>query len=506
MKLKKILQNSVMESFFYIVIAIVGLLKVKYIIAGLGSSMNGYYQFINNIVSYIVLAEAGISTAILYKMYKPVAENDRNKISELFNGSKKILRGIGLIFILIAIIMLPVIYLYTKEIKLFVVITFCFLMLIFAVALPYICGTRSYTSLLTADQKRFTYGLVYNISRLLTDIFIIIFVLISKSIISIVIINLIFKILETLVITLYCKKKYSWLDKTAKSDKSAKKMSGDMLCHQIGYVVFNNVDTVLLMSFLGPVYVSIYSSYNYIVTFIRELFDKNNQMISNIFGYSFAKNDENIYKFFKSYISFFSALSIIIAMCFVLGARGFINLWISKSNYILNFEVIFSFGVIIVFNILLTNINTIFQANGLFKESKFFPIIESIINIIFSIILLKFIGISGVLIATAIASLIGLLLRSKLVKDKVFNEVNLFSLLKRPIFTVLSFVLLCLPLKLIELYYLDFATNYIKWFALMIITFIIICILVLLVFYIFDPAMRENFKIIINKIKRGKKE
>ena len=64
MKLKKILQNSVMETIFYLIIAVVGLLKVKYIIHGLGSEMNGYYQFINNIISYIVLAEAGISTAI----------------------------------------------------------------------------------------------------------------------------------------------------------------------------------------------------------------------------------------------------------------------------------------------------------------------------------------------------------------------------------------------------------------------------------------------------------
>lgn len=502
MKLKKILQNSVMETIFYLIIAVVGLLKVKYIIHGLGSEMNGYYQFINNIISYIVLAEAGISTAILYKMYRPVANNDYKKISELFNGSKAILKGIGIIFISIAVILLPVIYMYTKEIKLFITISFCFFMLVFAVALPYLSGTRSYTTLLTADQKRFTYGLVYNISRLLTDILIIFVVSLTNSIISIVIVNLLFKILETLVITSYCKKKYTYLDKSATPDKSAKKMSGDMIFHQVGYVIFNNVDTVLLMSFLGPVYVSIYSSYNYIVTFIRELFDKNNQMISNIFGYSFAKDDKKTLDYYKSYVSFFSAVTLVISFCFVMGARSFIKLWIDKPNYILNYLSSCSFAAIIVSNIILTNINTVIQANGLFKESRFFPIIESVVNIILSIILLKLIGINGILIATFIASLVGIFIRTNLINKKVFKKASYKSLIIRPIIVILSFVLLSIVLFPLESKVLLFSTNYFKWFLVMLVIFIIVLLVIFSVFYLFDHAMRNNFKVILNKVRR----
>jgi len=505
MKLKKILQNSIMETTFYIVLAVVGLLKVKYIILGLGSEMNGYYQFINNIISYIILAEAGISTAILYKMYKPMADNDQNKVSELFNGSRKILKNIGFLFIGIALVVLPILYFYTKEISLFIKISFCFLLLIISVALPYICGTRSYTTVLTADQKRFVYGFVYNASRLLTDIFIIILVLIFKSIYAIVIINLLFKILETIIITAYCKKKYNWIDKSKKPDTSAKKMSGDMLCHQIGGVVFNNVDSLLLMTFLGPVYVSIYSSYNYIITFIKEIFDKNNQMIANVFGYSFAKKEDNLIGLYKSYCSVFAALGLIICICFLLGARGFINLWIDKANYILDFHVIYAFSFIILFNILLTNINTIFQANGLFKESKYFPIIESVLNVILSIILLQWYGILGILIATSISNLIGLLLRTKLLKEKVFVNNTYFSLIKRPLIAILLFLILSFLLFNLEAYYLTFSISYIKWFAIMLLTFVVVSILVLLCYLLFDKAMQRNFEIVFNKLKKRDK-
>lgn len=504
MRLKKILQNSVMETFFYIIIAIVGLLKVKYIIQGLGSEMNGYYQFINNIVAYVVLAEAGISAAILYKMYKPVANKDYKKISQLFNGSKSILKGIGLLFIAIAVVLLPFIYFTIRNFRTFLLVGFCFMMLIFAVAIPYIFGTRSYTSLLTADQKRFTYGLVFNISRLFTDIFIIIFVLYTNSLISIVIINLIFKILETFIITSYCKKKYKYLDKNEKPDKSAKKMSGYMLYHQIGYIVFNNVDQILLMLFSGPVMVSIYSSYNYIATFIKEIMDKNNQMINNIFGNSFAKKEKNTYEYFKGYMSIFSALSIIIAICFILGGRSFINLWIGNSKYLLDYYAVCAFAGIIVLTIVLSSINTIIHTNGLFKESKFYPIFESVLNIILSVILINFLGITGVLFATIISNFIGMFVRVKLINEKVFKDISFKVLIYKPVLTICIFLIICLLLKNIESFYFASSLNFISWFLIMGITFVCVSILVLVLYYIFDKNMKENINMVFRRGKYAK--
>ena len=97
MRTKKALKGTIYEIIPTIIIALLGLIKTKVFIEYLGSDMNGYYQFINQFISYLFLAEAGFTTAITYKLYKPIAKKDNEKISELYYGGLKIFHRIGLI-------------------------------------------------------------------------------------------------------------------------------------------------------------------------------------------------------------------------------------------------------------------------------------------------------------------------------------------------------------------------------------------------------------------------
>ena len=52
-------------------------------INNLGIEYLGINGFLTNILSMLSLAEAGIGASIMYSLYKPVAENDQEKINIL---------------------------------------------------------------------------------------------------------------------------------------------------------------------------------------------------------------------------------------------------------------------------------------------------------------------------------------------------------------------------------------------------------------------------------------
>ena len=506
MRIKKIAINSIIETSFYIVIAFIGLLKIRFIISGLGTEVNGYFQFINQIITYIILAEAGLSAGILFKYYKPMANNDRVAVSKLFEGSKRIFRRIGLIIIALSILMIPLLMFYGSGSGITTQIIVAFSMLILAQAIPFLTKQRAYNALLAADQKRYVFAFISNSIRVLCDIAIIFMVIRFQNIVVIAFVSLISSLILNIVMNIVGKRMYSWLNKKHGVDTSATDMSKDLIVHQVGNVVYNNIDIVIIMTFLGPVMVSIYAAYNYIVFFIKELMDRNNNMIFNVFGNISAKeNKEQAFKLFSEYIALFNFLALVLATCFILGARSFVLLWIGKSEFFLSFVVILLFGLIIFFDMLVKPIISKVNANGLYKETKYISLIISGINLGLSIILVINFGIAGTLLATCIASFIGLLLRVRVIRQKILDNNQIRKVLSYQFLVCVIFGIFLVGYYFIEKRLLTYMTSYINWFLIM----GGIAIITTIFFFIFQYVTDKSFRDLVVKLKNyrwGEKE
>ena len=70
----------------------------------IGDVGNGYYQTINQIISYVFLAQIGFPEAVIYSLYKPFAEKNRDDINAIYGGARKVFKIIG--FIIFGIICL----------------------------------------------------------------------------------------------------------------------------------------------------------------------------------------------------------------------------------------------------------------------------------------------------------------------------------------------------------------------------------------------------------------
>ena len=85
----------------------------KIILSYFGSDVNGLVSSITQFLSYITLIEGGITGVVMANLYKPLVNNDTEKISEIVKTSKQFYRKIGFIFVVYCIalaIIYPIIF------------------------------------------------------------------------------------------------------------------------------------------------------------------------------------------------------------------------------------------------------------------------------------------------------------------------------------------------------------------------------------------------------------
>ena len=73
----------------------------------LGSQYLGLNNLFASILSVLSLTELGFSSAMIYHMYKPVAEDNIDKVNALLNFYKKTYRIIGIMLIIIGLMLIP---------------------------------------------------------------------------------------------------------------------------------------------------------------------------------------------------------------------------------------------------------------------------------------------------------------------------------------------------------------------------------------------------------------
>ncbi len=104
MKNKQTLLNVVSAFLLQIATTISGLVIPRIILGYFGSEVNGLITSLNQFLSYITLAEGGVTGVVMSGMYKPLVERDYEKVSSLMVTAKKFYQRIGILYIFYTIL------------------------------------------------------------------------------------------------------------------------------------------------------------------------------------------------------------------------------------------------------------------------------------------------------------------------------------------------------------------------------------------------------------------
>ena len=499
MRTKKIALNMLSDIIPYILIGIVGLIKVNVLITFIGDVGNGYYQLINQIIMYVFLAQAGFGDAVIYKLYSPFAKQNKKDINEIYSGSRKIFRIIGLIILgIIFLVSIGLFFFYGFVDGYRNSALLCFFIISTSYLIAYFGKGQTYMAVLSAAQEKYIYSLVSNTIKLICDILIVLVAIKFKNLESIAITILIMKIIEEFVLRMVVKKKYNWLKEVEKKDTSMVSMTKDLAWVQVGYVVLNNVDAILLGTFIGPIMVSIYTTYNFILRYLNEVSSRVELSAVYSFGNIFAKKEDNkVNSLFNEFMILFIILAFSLSLTFLLGIRSFVNIWIGKDIYILSYITIFLFTLTLFLNIIYYPLLALINANGLFKDNKKHIFICASINVILSIILLFPFKVNGVLLATSLAFLVNIFLKTKLVSSKVLKDIKHSYLLKKYILLIITFIVISIILFNIEKILLTIKLNIFTCVLLLAMIFALIMIITFIILYITN----KDTKNLLNRLK-----
>ena len=184
----------------------------------LGAEYLGITGLFTNILTILSFAELGIGSALVFRMYEPLAKEDWNKVSQYIRLYKIAYRIILTIVICIGLILIPIIpYLVvTPNVKENIVLLY--ILYLGQTAVTYIFAYKK--SLLIADQKSYIVNITTQIFNILMNVLQCIFLVFTHDFVIYCVCNIVCNVLNNIACSIYVDKNYSQLKKTVYGDLS----------------------------------------------------------------------------------------------------------------------------------------------------------------------------------------------------------------------------------------------------------------------------------------------
>lgn len=374
----------------------------------LGAEYLGVHGLYSNILAVLSLAELGIGNVMVYSLYGPVAEKNEAKINALLNFYKKTYRKIAFAVLIIGICLIPLLDIITKSEVVYQELVLYYVLFLLNSIVSYFVAYKS--ALINVDQKMYILQKINTSVTLCRDVFQITFLIITKSFVLYLIIQIIFTVLNNFFISLKADKMYPFIKVKMDSIKidtsNIKENIKSVFIYRIGSVIMNNTDAILISVIVSTVSVGYYSNYNLIITtvilfigmFIKTLY-------SSIGNLNAEGNKLKSYEFFNSLLLFFHGLSTFFSLTFLVVFNDFITIWLGET-YLLGVDVVIAIVVNFYIQHIIAPVWIYRETMGLYSQIKYVMIIAAVINLILSIILGIHWGFAGIIIATAMSRIL----------------------------------------------------------------------------------------------------
>lgn len=370
--------------------------------------VNGLFT---NILTILSFAELGIGTAIIYNMYKPVAENDREKIKSYMRLYQKSYNLIGFIVFALGLLVIPFMKFFitnAPDIKENII-------LIYLLFLINSSGSYFFTykkSIIIAHQKQSIINNIDSVFYIIKSVFEIIFLIITKNFILYLMIQILFTFLENIYISRKANVLYPYL-KEKNINKMSKKESEKifknvkaLVIYRFGGVIMNGTDNILISSLINVATVGIVSNYNLIITSIKFIVSSAlNGVTASVGNLNVTGSNEKKEEVFFQLTFVHFILYSICAVCFVTLLNPFIKIWLG-ADFVLNLSVSISLSICFFIEGMRQTSYIYRTTLGLFEKAQLTPYVGAFTNILLSIVFCKLWGLVGIFIATCVAQLV----------------------------------------------------------------------------------------------------
>ena len=367
--------------------------------------INGLFS---NILSMLSLAELGIGSAIVYALYKPLAEQDEEKIASLMRYYAKAYRIIGCVVAIFGLLMIPFLdFVIQDPPQIKENLYLIYVIFLFNSASGYFFSYRS--SLLSAAQQNYLVVGTSYLFAVVQSIVQIVFLLLTRDYMSYLVIQSIGILGYNIAISWIASRKYPCITKKEVAPlpvQERKELTGNiraLTVWKLSGLLVNNTDNIIITYFSGLATVGYSSNYTLfsglLNTLLNQLFSGITASIGNFnatessekkLGLFRTINLTNFWLFGWAAIGIFLVSGDLVELCY-------------GTHYVLPLSIPFvialNFYMVGMQNAVWTFKNTL----GLFRRGRYLLLLTAAINLTASIVLGNYWGLFGILFATAIA-------------------------------------------------------------------------------------------------------
>lgn len=453
--------NTKKNSFWGMITRIVTLLcpfiTRTVLIKKLGAEYLGLNSLFTSILTVLSMSELGVGSAIVYSMYKPIAEDNTDLINALLNLYKKIYKVIGAVILIAGILIIPFLSNFISgDVPDDINVTTLYILYLFNTVISYflfsyrICLLNAFQRNDLVSKITVTLSLIMYISQICL-------LYLTRNYYAYIITLPIYTIFYNIGLLLVSKKyfpQFSPCGIVSKDVASEIKtnISGLMIV-RIAEVSRNSLDSIIISSLLGLTTVAIYNNYYYVINAVSSLLlVLTNAMSAGIGNSIAADSKEKNYSDMKRINFLYLWLSGVAASCIASLYQPFMKIWVGMDLMFPN-DVMWLF---VIYFILLKLVNIQGQyldATGLWWHRKWYALLEVIVNLTLNIGLGVIIGVKGIIIATLITSyFINFLSTAKIVFKYYYNISGKRYIAFQTIFAIIMLTTcyicyyLCLPI------------------------------------------------------------
>lgn len=404
------LNNSIRNAIFgmstQIINIILGFINRSVFIHFLTIDYLGISGVFTNLLTMLSLAELGVASSMVYSLYKPLANKDKDVLQGLMKLYANIYRTIAIIILIIGIIIIPYLPLIVDKDINIDNLNLIYILYLLNTVLSYLFSYKK--SLISADQKEYINLKYRNRFNILRSLLQMTFLYLTSNFIIYLLIQIVCTFMENLFISIKANKLYPFLkskDKIELPYEIKKELSTNVkstMIYKISGVMLDSTDNLIISSIVGLKWVGLLANYNLIISSVNMLmsviFNSVTASVGNFIAKESKEKQEGLF-----YVLFMISFCMygFSSICLITLTNPFIKIWLG-NEFLFDIKTL----IIIVINFYIIGMqSTVWMYRstmGLYRYGKWRPIISAILNIFISVFLGNRIGLIGVLLGTSI--------------------------------------------------------------------------------------------------------
>lgn len=382
----------------------------------------GYEAVFADIFTLLSIADMGMESIITYNLYDKIAK-DRDQVIKVMYHARRLYMKISITVIFIGSALLPIIISRIgKETNNKELIIAIYIIQVVNLGISYCTGYKRL--LLLADQKEYII--------LQWDSIVLVFIQISRILVLIFFHNyflyvalcIVQTIIQNLGINIKCNKEYdiSLKRKHFEDIPNIKRDMGNFLCHRISSIVYSATDNIIISSILGISSAGLYSNYYMVAKYTYSFASRAMKPMQATIG-NFLHTSGGLENKIKLLSKLNNAAFVVASLVFhslIQLSTPFIIVWLGME-YVQNQTLVFFLALNIFIAINQDFIYYFRNSYGEYEYDKKYMMASAGVNLIFSIILGKVYGLTGIVIATILGHLFIWFGRVKFVYKKLFG-------------------------------------------------------------------------------------